>query len=371
MMNHPFFRRCVQLWHELPSAVRIALIALMDIALIGLGLCIFALFHHVMPKEEISMGVVSSRGSTVTQPVATAVPAAEADTPAATQEPSGVTAAETQAPAEAAMAEVPAAATPDPVGYFGTKFADKFTDGEVINTLLEDGTGFYQSANLNITGKSYVLDGLVYHVVDMYVRDISCLKTAFANNKYGAGQRDWVYDTANENNAIAAINGDYYSARSEGVVLRNGELYRDGTFGDVCVLYWDGEMETYSAMGFNLEAALERGAYQIWNFGPMLLDANGQTMTKFDSSVTSRNPRTVIGYFEPGHYCFVCVDGRSSESKGLSMSNLSKLMYDLGCVSAYNLDGGQTSMMTWNGSVINNPYKGGRKCSDIIMVGEP
>lgn len=369
MNNNSFIQRCAQLWNSLASPVRIALIAIMDIALIGLGLCIFALFHHVIPKEEVSLGVVSSRSTAVPQATAapTAEPAVEANAAAAL--PIEPTAAPTQ---ESSAAEAaPAVVSNDPVGYFGTKFADKFTSGKVINKVLEDGTRIYQSANLNLTGNSYVLDGLVYHVIDIYVKDISCLKSAFANNKYGTGQRAWPADIAEANNAVAAINGDYYSARSEGVVLRNGELFRGGAFGDVGVLYWDGVLETYSSKSFNLDAVMERGAYQIWNFGPMLLDANGQTMTEFDSAVNARNPRTAIGYYEPGHYCFVVVDGRTSESKGLTTTHLSKLMYDLGCTSAYNLDGGQTSTMVWNGEVMSNPYNGGRKSSDIIMVGEP
>lgn len=364
------WQRWMLLWNSLPRAARIGILFLVDAALIGIGLCIFAYFHHVIPREEVSLGTVSTRGSAaaVTQP--TAAPSAEQE--AAISAANAVPEAEPALASNGTVAQptLSPAATPDPVGYFGTKFADKFTDGEIVNTI-ENGVGIYRSPNLNLTGTTYTMDKLVYHVIDIYVKDISYLQSAFANNKYGRGQRDDPANIAAQNNAIAAINGDYYSARSEGVVLRNGELFREGTFGDVCVLYWDGTMETFSAMGFNLQNALDKGAYQIWNFGPMLLDSNGQTMTEFDSSVTGNNPRSVIGYFEPGHYCFVAVDGRSSASKGLSMSKLSQLMYDLGCKSAYNLDGGQTSQLIWNGNVINDPYKGGRECSDIIMVAEP
>ncbi len=74
---------------------------------------------------------------------------------------------------------------------------------------------------------------------------------------------------------------------------------------------------------FNATEVMENGAYQAWGFGPMLLDENGQTMTEFHSSVNVRNPRTAIGYFAPGHYCFVVVDGRSSESRGVTTAELS------------------------------------------------
>ena len=122
------FDRLTQMWNGLSRPMHILLLALMDIALIGIGLCIFALFHHVIPREETSAGVVSSRGSvtTVQQPEAVE----------ATEQPAAETAAEESTPEP-----VQEAVSADPVGYFGSKFADKFTSGEVSNTLLEDGTG--------------------------------------------------------------------------------------------------------------------------------------------------------------------------------------------------------------------------------------
>ena len=102
--------------------------------------------------------------------------------------------------------------------------------------------------------------------------------------------------------------------------------------------------------------------------GAMLLDETGMHKENFNSAVDKANPRTAIGYFEPGHYCFVAVDGRNSESDGLTMQQLSLLMEKLGCKVAYNLDGGKTSIMVWNDQVANVPSAGGRKCSDAVMI---
>ena len=66
------------LWHSLSRPVRIAILTVVDIALIGLGLCIFALFHHAIPRKEASVGVVSQRQSAVQQ---TVVPETAAETP--------------------------------------------------------------------------------------------------------------------------------------------------------------------------------------------------------------------------------------------------------------------------------------------------
>jgi exopolysaccharide biosynthesis protein len=115
---------------------------------------------------------------------------------------------------------------------------------------------------------------------------------------------------------------------------------------------------------------MDRGAYQAWNFGPMLLDRNGEIKTEYNASkkVHDVNPRAAIGYAEPGHYYMVVADGRSSSSVGLSLNSLSNLFAELGCKAAYNMDGGQTAVMVCGSEVINDQAGDGRQCSDFVMV---
>ena len=101
------------------------------------------------------------------------------------------------------------------------------------------------------------------------------------------------------------------------------------------------------------------------------LAPDGGTISSFNSSsrIISANPRTAIGYYEPGHYCLVVVDGRG-DSAGISLPELSQLFSDLGCKAAYNLDGGNSSIMVWQNDVINNPSGGGRESSDALLIAE-
>ncbi|MBQ3072315.1 MAG: phosphodiester glycosidase family protein, partial [Oscillospiraceae bacterium] len=139
-----------------------------------------------------------------------------------------------------------------------------------------------------------------------------------------------------------------------------------------CVLYEDGTMETYLAGDVNVEEILSRSPYQSWGFGPALLDADGLPKERFNTEVERRNPRSAIGYYEPGHYCFLVVDGRRSNySYGLSMEKLSELFYELGCNVAYNLDGGATAVMANAGGVLNRQYRYSRLCSDILYITDP
>ena len=255
--------------------------------------------------------------------------------------------------------------TPDPVGYFGTKFADKFTGGEV----LQEGNN-YKSGNVNVTITEFREYGARIYLADIYIKDISCLKSGLAKDTYGKGYSEWPKNIAERMGSVVTINGDYYGTRDTGNVVRNGVFYREceKTKLDVCVVYWDGTMETMKASEFDAQTEVEKGAYQVWNFGPALLDDDGQTIEEFDSKVSAANPRSVIGYFEPGHYCFLVCDGRSSSSAGLSLRNLSIVMKDIGCVRAYNLDGGKTAQMVAGTKVISKPYDGGRTCSDVITI---
>lgn len=245
-------------------------------------------------------------------------------------------------------------------------FSDTFPTASTGGSLYS-----YQSEDLRIAVDRVEEEKVTYFVADVWIRNIREFKTAFAQNRYGHQVCEMPAITAKENKALLAMTGDYYSGKKRGLVIRNGELYRDTVAGDVCVLYVDGEMATYSAEEVDLESLLERSIWQAWEFGPALL-REGKAIESFgDSSIAGRNPRCAIGYYEPGHYCLVTVDGRGmNSSRGMRLTELAKLFESLGCKTAYNLDGGRTSKMLWAGEVINQPYKGGRECSDIIYFGE-
>ncbi len=332
-----------------------------DVLAFAVALNVFALFHHVLPWKEVSVGIRSERGA-----VSSTADASAGGADPYAQEAQALPDASAEPAPEAAQAP----AEPDPEGHFASKFADKFSAGAVEQT-----DSSYRSANINLTITPYDENGVRFFVEEFYLSDISSFQTGFAHDNFGRGNYESIPITLGRMNAIAGINGDYYGGRSDGIVLRNGTLYRDGgkkkLKRDLCVLYWDGRLETYSPEGFDVQAEVENGAYQIWNFGPMLLDEGGHAMTEFNSDVVRRNPRTALGYFEPGHYCFVVVDGRSDVSKGLTLQNLSKLMEILGCVRAYNMDGGKTSEMFYNGELVNVPADGGRMSTDVIGIAEP
>ncbi|MBR5295874.1 MAG: phosphodiester glycosidase family protein, partial [Clostridia bacterium] len=247
---------------------------------------------------------------------------------------------------------------------FSLKFPDKFTSGEIIE---ED--GFYNDENIHLTLTTHVENGVTYHVADFYIRNVSLLKTAMATEEFTTGIADSVLNMAKRENALLAVSGDYFGIRERGVVIRNGEIYRKTKAHQICVLYANGTMETYSFADFDVEKAIAGGAWQAWDFGPMLLDEKGNAITGFQTGISGENPRVGIGYFEEGHYCLVAIDGRQNSSRGMTLVEMASLFEDLGCKKAYNLDGGHSAVMVYKDETFSSPSKkGGRDISDIVYL---
>lgn len=342
------------------------MVVVLHVLALGAALLIYAVPHHVMPRQQEAIGITSSRAA---MSAAVAQTSAPEPTIQPTEAPLTGAVAPTIAPSiEATTAPTPevTAAPTDGVGQFGIKFADKFTSGNVEYT---DTT--YKSANINVSFSTVRYEDANVNVADIYVADIANFITVFSTDEYhsGSSKSEMVVDIAQRWNGIATLSGDYYGMRDGGVVIRNGTLYRDEkNTHDVCVLYWDGSMQCFSPKEFDAEAEMSKGAYQCWNFGPMLLDGDGNALTSFNTDVGSSNPRAIVGYYEPGHYCFIMVDGRSDESDGLTIKQCAAMCSRVGLKQAFNLDGGQTSVLAKAGQVYGVPYKGGRKVSDVLMI---
>jgi exopolysaccharide biosynthesis protein len=235
----------------------------------------------------------------------------------------------------------------------------------------------YSSDGISITVTTYREYDTDIYVADVTLSDASQLRTAFAQSTYGRNITETTSGIASDAGAVLAINGDYYSARS-GYVIRNGELYRSTSAGssqEDLVVWSDGTFEIVSEGDYTAQELLDKGAQQVLSFGPGLVE-NGQISVSENDEVSrakTSNPRTAIGMIDALHYVFVVADGRTGESSGLSLYELAEFMQGLGADTAYNLDGGGSSTMVFNGQVINNPTTNGttiseRKVSDIVCI---
>ena len=210
-------------------------------------------------------------------------------------------------------------------------------------------------------------------MADIYVADVTSIRTIAAQGDFTMRYERRVKEIASDAGAILAIDGDTYTHVRNSFVIRNGVLYRDTPIEntDICILYRDGTMETKKWGTFTAQEVIDADPWQVWGFGPALLDEEGHAIS-IDHHLAGHNPRAAIGYFVPGHYCFVVVDGqrggKDNGSDGIRLSAFSQLMADLGCKAAYNLDGGDSAQMYWNGAIINKSNNESRVISDIIYI---
>lgn len=236
----------------------------------------------------------------------------------------------------------------------------------------------YQDEKIKIMLTEYRQNSTQIYVADIMLSDAKYLKTAFAKNSYGKNITEKTSEIASNNNAILAINGDYYGIQEKGYVLKNGSIYRNTAKSnqDDLVIFEDGSFEIISENDVSLETLVNNGAYNILSFGPALVLNNEVSVSENDEvgKAKASNPRTAIGFIDNLHYVFVVSDGRTSDSEGLSLYELATFMKELGVKTAYNLDGGGSSTMYFNGQVINNPTTNGksikeRNVSDIVYIG--
>lgn len=236
----------------------------------------------------------------------------------------------------------------------------------------------YHDDQIDIVLTTMRVENTTVYVADVQIADISLLKTALAGNTYARNLTETTSVQAANAGAILAINGDYYGAQERGYVLRNGVLYRasaqSGT--DALVIGADGNFRIITEGETSADTLVREGAWQVLTFGPVLINGGQVTVSSSDEvgrAMTS-NPRTAIGQISEGHYLLVVSDGRTKESAGLSLRQLAELMQSLGAQIAYNLDGGGSSTMVFQGRVVNNPTTNGRSIrersvSDIVYIG--
>ena len=238
----------------------------------------------------------------------------------------------------------------------------------------------YSDDNISVTLTEKTISNTQVYIADVTVSSSEYLKTAFAQNTYGNNVTAKTSETAANNNAILAVNGDYYGANTTGYVIRNGVVYRDtvredSSNGDLAI-YKDGSFKIIYEDQVSANQLVKDGVVNLLAFGPSLVE-NGEIVVDTNSEVgqsMSSNPRTAIGIIDENHYIIIVSDGRTSESEGLSLYQMAEIMKSYGVKTAYNLDGGGSSTLYFNGQVINKPTTNGntiseRSVSDIVYIG--
>jgi len=163
-----------------------------------------------------------------------------------------------------------------------------------------------------------------------------------------------VNDIARRVKAVLAVNADWFTYHSTGIVYRNGELLRnrpneeyDGLAIDV-----NGDFHIIRPMTEEGYAQIPAPIANSFAFGPALV-VDGEVREIVNRRVTYVQ-RMAIGQIAPLCYVLVATDGPDQKnSAGLSIPQLAELMFGLGAHTAYNLDGGQSTSMLMRQTKVN------------------
>jgi exopolysaccharide biosynthesis protein len=257
-----------------------------------------------------------------------------------------------------------------------TKSSKTLSSNSTKSTVQSSDTT-YKTDDTSITLSTYREYDTNIYVAEVELSKNAQIETAFAQNSYGKNVTATTSSMAESSAAILAINGDYYGARDNGYVIRGGIIYRSSAKADQedLVIYKDGSMKIINESEIGAQELVDEGAVTVLSFGPALVE-NGKVSVSQNDEVgkaMASNPRTAIAITEDNHYLFIVSDGRTDESEGLSLYELATFAASLGAKTVYNLDGGGSSTMYFNGNVVNNPTTNGwdiseRGVSDIVYI---
>ncbi len=249
----------------------------------------------------------------------------------------------------------------------------EYTD--VVPEILTTATvlGSYQNDDVIITIYKFRMYNSDVYVADVVTTSAYQILNAFAYDNFGGRNVvDTVADIAESKDAIFAVNADYASHYDTGIVIRNGVILRDSISSrDAVALYTDGTLQSFTESDTTAEELLADGVWNVWSFGPVLI-SDGEVIADATTGKTRNqvdNPRMAIGMVSANHYMFVAVDGRSDISEGVDVEELADIFVTLNCTEAYNLDGGGSATMWFDGEVINIPSNGEeREVGDCVYI---
>ena len=232
-------------------------------------------------------------------------------------------------------------------------------------------TGYYD-ASIRVDITTTRREEADVYIADIKIQHASQLRTGLASD-FG-GETNKITAMAQYFNAVLALNGDYFTDRKSGLIIRQGETLRDnpGDLYDILLIDSNGDFHIVKRDNLDMLDVYLSGALDIRNvftFGPALvIDGEKQEIPeKYSFAPHYKNPRAAIGQLGELHYVCVVVDGRSDSSEGMTLETLADVMFDLGCTQAFNLDGGNSATLVLGGNIYNQKsLENERSVSDII-----
>lgn len=244
----------------------------------------------------------------------------------------------------------------------------------IADAYGEDGLS-YDDGTLSIRieyGEAY---GVKVTYVYVKLTDPSQLRTALAA-PYPSKKTLTVPQIAEGTNYVLAFNGDFFSYHSDGVIMRSGEMLRYNTsmksYGrDMLIINDKGDFEFIIPVTKANYEAYTGTPREIFSFGPALIIDGEVQEYEYKKKTSCGYPtpaqRLALCQLDTLSYLIVYTEGPEQvEGTGLSIPQFTELLSGLGVKHAYNMDGGHSSTIYFNGRRVNSPDTKDRKVGDII-----
>lgn len=243
---------------------------------------------------------------------------------------------------------------------------------EPVRSCYSDDRTRYEDESIQVSIEQQVAFGTNIYIARVKLTDPSQLRTATAGKPKSKVVRT-VGSMAAENNAVFAINGDFFSYHNAGVIVRNGEVVRESPALNRDTLWIDKNGDFHyltHTTRKNWEEIRDRVVHSF-SFGPVLM-MDGEVLSfnyreKVSCGYPTKAQRMAIGQTGPLEYIVVATEGPEQDKRaGLSIPELVEVLQSLGVTNAYNMDGGSSVTLVMGDTRINAPESKDRKVSDII-----
>ena len=242
-------------------------------------------------------------------------------------------------------------------------------EGEFIYENEQDGLWIYLSPTLQveIRRQQDVRIPLIWFETDIRTRGEERFRTVMTDPEHPGKKYRFPYDIARDEGFVLGFSDDFYAERMKkketvGIIIREGQIVSSRTARkrtshlpnlDMMIQYPDGRLEVCECTEYTAEELLEKGALNVFSFGPILIRDGEIDGKMYGSYYRSIEPRHALGMIEPGHYLLLSVQGRRNDSKGTMLQRVAEMMKERGAVQALNLDGGNTMALVFCGKMLN------------------
>ncbi|NOU92170.1 phosphodiester glycosidase family protein [Paenibacillus sp. LMG 31456] len=226
-----------------------------------------------------------------------------------------------------------------------------------------------QTTSSNLDMKLYYLNEPNYkaYALKVDMKSDKALKMVLGKDKIGSSET--TLEAARRYGAVAGINaGGFADDNKTGRRYPLSNTIMNGKF----VYGFEPTFENLAFIGLSTDRKLIGGRFSRQEdldklkpsfgatFVPVLLQ-NGkkQAIPAQWQSSPARAPRTIVGNFKNDQLLFMVTDGYDERgNSGATLAELQEKLLQLGVKDAYNLDGGGSSSLIYDGQVINHPSDG-------------